>query len=130
MDINDEPQGAHKGRVVAGLIIIAAGVAMLVDRIGISGIHLSGRYWPLLLMVFGFVRLIDPLTRPDGRRRSRWTGVWFIYLGVWGLVSEFHVLGLDYNTSWPLLIVGAGIGMIWRALEDPGNRQCRQTRAS
>jgi Domain of unknown function (DUF5668) len=130
MDINDEPQGAHKGRVVAGLIIIAAGVALLADRIGISGIHLSGRYWPLLLMAFGFMRLIDPLMRPNGRRRSRWTGVWFIYLGLWGFVSEFHVLGLAYTTSWPLLIVGAGIGMIWRALEDPGNRQCRQTRAS
>jgi hypothetical protein len=40
------------------------------------------------------------------------------------------VLGLDYNTSWPLLIVGAGIGIIWRAFEDPRNRQCRQTRES
>ena len=130
MDINDEPQGAHKGRVVAGLIIIAAGVAMLVDRIGILGIHLSGRYWPLLLMAFGFMRLLDPPARRNGRRRSRWTGAWFVYLGLWGFVSEFHVLGLDYNTSWPLLIVGAGIGIIWRAFEDPQNRQCRQTRES
>ena len=130
MDNIDEPQEAHRGRVIAGLIIIAAGVMLLADRIGISGIHLSGRYWPLLLMAFGFVRLFDPPTRRNGRRRSRWTGVWFIYLGLWGLVSEFHVLGLDYNSSWPLLIVGAGIGMVWRALEDTGNRQCRQTRES
>jgi hypothetical protein len=130
MENNEEPQEAHRGRVFAGLIIIAAGVMLLADRIGISGIHLSGRYWPLLLMAFGFVRLFDPPTRRNGRRRSRWTGVWFIYLGLWGLVSEFHVLGLDYNSSWPLLIVGAGIGMVWRALEDTGNRQCRQTRES
>jgi hypothetical protein len=130
MDNNDEPQEAHKGRVIAGLIIIAAGVMLLADRIGISGIHLSGRYWPLLLVAFGFVRLFDSPTRRNGRRRSRWTGVWFIYLGLWGLVSEFHLLGLDYNSSWPLLIVGAGIGIVWRAVEDTGNRQCRQTRES
>ncbi len=130
MDNNDEPQEAHKGRVFAGLIIIAAGVMLLAERIGISGIHLSGRYWPLLLMAFGFVRLFDPPTRRNGRRRSRWTGMWFIYLGLWGFVSEFHLLGLDYNSSWPLLIVGAGIGMVWRSFEDTGNRQCRQTRES
>jgi hypothetical protein len=130
MDNNDEPRGVYKGRVFAGLLIIAAGVVLLADRIGISAIHLSGRYWPLLLIAFGFMRLFDPRVGRNGRQRSGWTGAWFIYLGLWGFVSEFHVLGLDYNTSWPLLIVGAGIGMIWRALEDPGNRQCRQTRAS
>lgn len=102
---------------------------LLADRIGIAGIHLSGRYWPLLLMAFGLVRLFDPL-RPNGRRRSRWTGTWFIYLGLWGFVNEFHVLGLGYDTSWPLLIVGAGIGMIWRAFEDPGNRPCQRIRES
>jgi hypothetical protein len=127
MDNNNE---AHKGRVFAGLIIIAAGVMLLADRIGISGIHLSGRYWPLLLVAFGCVRLFDPPTRRNGARRSRWTGVWFIYLGFWGLVSEFHVFGLDYNSSWPLLIVGAGLGIVWRAFEDSGNRQCQQTRES
>ena len=127
---NHEPQGAHRGRVLAGLLIMAAGMALLADRVGISGIHLSGRYWPLLLMAFGFMRLLDSPVRRNGRRRSRWTGVWFVYLGLWGFVSEFHVLGLDYNTSWPLLIVGAGIGIIWRAFEDPQNRLCRRTRES
>jgi len=130
MDNNDEPQGAHRGRVLAGLLIIAAGVMLLADRIGISGIHLSGRYWPLLLMAFGVVRLFDPAAGRRGGRRSRWTGAWFVYLGLWGFVNEFHVLGLDYGTSWPLLIVGAGIGMIWRAFEDPAHRQCRRTRES
>ena len=129
MDNNDESQGAHRGRVFAGLLIIVAGVVLLADRIGISGLHLSGRYWPLLLMAFGFVRLFDPAVGRHGGRRSRWTGAWFVYLGLWGFVNEFHVLGLDYGTSWPLLIIGAGIGMIWRAFEAPGH-QCQRTRES
>ena len=57
MDDNDEPLGAHKGRVFAGLLIIAAGVVLLADRIGISGIHLSGRYWPRVVHLPGPVGL-------------------------------------------------------------------------
>jgi len=129
MDNNLEPQDTHRGRVFAGLLIIAAGLVMLFDRIGISGFHLSGRYWPFLLVAFGLVRWLEPTLRSNGRRRSRWSGAWFIYLGFWGFVNEFHVLGLDYDTSWPLLVVGAGIGIIWRAVEGPGNH-CQRARES
>lgn len=125
MDNNLEPQDARRGRVFAGLIIIAAGLVMLSDRIGISGIHLSGRYWPFLLVAFGLVRWLDRPMRENGRRRSRRPGAWLVYLGLWGFVNEFHVLGLDYDTSWPLLIVGAGIWMTWRAF-DPGSRSCQR----
>lgn len=124
MENNLERQDAHTGRVFAGLVIIAAGLVMLSDRIGISGIHLSGRYWPFLLVAFGLVRWLDPPRHRNGRRRSRWSGAWLVYIGLWGFVNEFHMLGFDYDTSWPLLIVGAGIGMIWRAF-DPGNQPCQ-----
>lgn len=124
MDNNLE-QDARRGRVFAGLIIIAVGLVMLSDRIRISGIHLSGRYWPFLLVAFGLVRWLDRPIRENGRRRSRRAGAWFVYLGLWGFVNEFHVLGLDYDRSWPLLIVGAGIWMTWRAF-DPGSRPCQR----
>ncbi len=126
MNHNEEAKGNHGGTVLVGLLVIAAGLAMLADRIGITGVHLSGRYWPLFLIAFGFVRLISPASHRNGRPRSRWTGAWFIYLGLWFFVNEFHVFGFDYGTSWPLLIVGAGIGIMWRAIENPGRRHGRQ----
>ncbi len=50
-------------------------------------------------------------------------GIWMIFIGIWGLLTEFQVFGLDYHTSWPLLIIGAGLKMVWRSLEGPGVRR-------
>jgi hypothetical protein len=70
-------------------------------------------------------RLLSPSSCREGHPPSKWTGIWFIYLGVWCFINEFHVFGLWYTTSWPLLIVGTGLGMIWRALE-ASDRQSSQ----
>ncbi len=126
MDNNEEHRGPNRGRVLVGLILVVAGLALLSDRMGITGIHLSGRYWPTFLIAFGVARILSPAVHRDGRRRSRWSGIWFVYLGLWFFVNEFHAFGLDYGTSWPLLIVGVGIGMIWRAIEHPGRRGCER----
>ena len=36
------------------------------------------------------------------------------------LVNEFHVFGLWYDTSWPLLIVWAGVRIMLCATENAG----------
>ena len=45
-----------------------------------------------------------------------------IYLGLWFFINEFHIMGFWYTSSWPLLVVGVGIGMIWRAIESSARR--------
>jgi hypothetical protein len=112
----------NNGRILAGIAVILAGLAMLADRTGFGGLHLSGRYWPLILIALGVLRLSD---RPgtEGARRSVGSGLWLVYIGLWGLVSEFHLFGFDYRNSWPLLVVGAGVRIVWRALENPAGRR-------
>ena len=129
MDNTEQTGSPSHGRVLVGMLIIAAGLVMLADRMGVPGIHLSGRFWPLFLIALGVVRLVDPPPQRNGRPRSRRTGAWFIYLGLWFLVNEFHIYGFDYQTSWPLLVVGAGVGMVWRAFENPCGG-CRRVRES
>ena len=126
MSSQDESPRSDSGPILVGLVIIFIGLAMLADRTGISGgLHLTGKFWPFVMIAFGLSRLLAPAPR-NGQPRSRWTGVWFIYLGLWFFVNEFRVLDFWYTTSWPLLIVGTGIGMIWRAIESSDRRSCQR----
>ncbi len=114
----DDSSRTQNRAILVGLIFIFAGLAVLADRIGLTGIHMSGRYWPLLLVVYGAVRFLTAADDPVRRRDRRWTAAWVIYLGLWFLVNEFHMFGLSYGTSWPLLIVWAGVRIMWCAIEN------------
>ena len=57
--------------------------------------------WPLILIAMGVARLADTGASRDCK--SPRSGAWLLYIGLWGLISEFHLFGLDYRTSWPLL---------------------------
>ena len=117
MDTQDTHHDPRAGRIFGGIAIILLGLALLADRLDVDDLHFPGSYWPLLLIALGAVKLFG--WHEDGRDRSRRGGAWLVYVGCWGAVNEFHLFGLDYQSSWPLLIVGAGIITIWRALE-PG----------
>jgi len=101
--------------VLVGLAIMLVGVALMTDRGDGWNLEPSG-WWPLLLLFLGALRMIDPGLR-RGRRRSRRGGLWLLAVGTWGLVSEAELFGLDYSTSWPLLIIAAGLIIAWRAIE-------------
>lgn len=107
--------GHSAGRISAGLIVIAVGVALLVDRLELADSRMIGRLWPFVVLILAIARLMGPrLNRRGGR--ARLGGGWLLVVGVWGLVSEFRLWDLDYSRSWPLLVIGAGIMIVVRAL--------------
>jgi hypothetical protein len=62
-------------------------------------------------------RLADGTSRPNLRKRGGLTGgLWLVGVGCWMLVSQLHVFGLDYHTSWPLLIILSGTIMLVRGV--------------
>lgn len=110
------------GSVVIGLVIMGLGVYLLLSRLDMIDFHLSARViWPFIVIALGLARMVTPGYR-RGHERSRRSGAWLVWVGLWGLVSEFHVFGLDYGTSWPLLVVGVGLGIVWRAFEGQDGR--------
>jgi hypothetical protein len=111
-------ESAAGTRVLFGLAIVLIGVAMLVERNATWGIQLNIRWWPLLLIFMGLARMAAPGER-RGRTRSRRSGFWLLAIGAWGLISELELFGLDYSTSWPLVVVAFGMNMVWRSLENP-----------
>ena len=107
---------ADTGQIVVGLIILAMGGMLLLDRVA-PGNYALRSWWPFVLIVMGAARMVEGpgLSRRDrGKRRS---GVWLIVVGLWGLVNEWRLFGLSYGTSWPLLVMASGAMMVWRSLE-------------
>lgn len=51
------------------------------------------------------------------RRGASVGGIWLIGVGVWMLVSQMHFFGLNFHTSWPLLVVLGGIIIVIRGLK-------------
>ena len=74
MDNTEQTGSRSHGRVLVGMLIIAAGLVMLADQIGMSEVRVSGRFWPLFLIALGVVRLVDPPLHRSGRAGSRRPG--------------------------------------------------------
>ena len=124
--VNETPeQQPRSGQVFVGLAIMLVGFGFLVDRMDVWHINLSYRLWPLFPLAFGLARLIAGPQRTARGRRAR-GGIWLICVGIWGFISEFRLFGFDYDTSWPLLIVGAGLNMVWRSFEAPRGRRSQE----
>ena len=125
MDERDQ-RARDASRIIWGLFVIIVGLVLLADRTDLIPFHFSGNFWPLVLIMLGVLKLAQPL---DARRgRTRRSGGFLIFVGGWGLINELHIGGLDYRTSWPILVIGVGVAMVWRAWQ--GNPTCDNRIAS
>jgi hypothetical protein len=132
MDTNTQSapvRSVRFGTIAAGGILLATGAAMLLDRSGMLRLHASRLVAPLVLIALGTAIVFDKggvvasrrasnggeRLRVCHRRRGGYIpGVWLIGVGTWMLVSQTHLFGLTSHTSWPLLIVFAGVMLVIR----------------
>jgi cell wall-active antibiotic response 4TMS protein YvqF len=125
------------GSIAGGLIVLTLGVAMLLDRSGAADIRTGHLIAPLVLIAIGAMIAFDrativcgrrdPVTRRPKRRGDSLSGLWLIGIGAWMMVSELHLFGLTYGTSWPLVVVLGGVMMVVRgALEPPVARDTHE----
>jgi hypothetical protein len=92
-----------------GLILMGFGLMLLLGRLGIADFgSLIHSYWPMFVIFLGVSRLF--------KRRSLWSGLWLITIGLWLQISTLGLFGLDFQSSWPLLLVALGAGMVVRTL--------------
>lgn len=121
--------GLRLGAIGGGLFLLTLGGAMFLDRTGLADIPVGRLVAPASLIILGTVMLLgegvldcgrrermpDGTTRMRVRTSGRLTGgLWFLGVGCWMLVSQLHVFGLDYATSWPLLIILSGVVILVR----------------
>ena len=112
------------GVIVAGLLLVALGAAMFFDTTEMFRVNAGRLVAPFVMIALGSLIVLDngsfaaqcggrgdAAGRPKriGRRGGSFSGLWLIGVGCWMLVSQTHLFGLTYNTSWPLAIVLAGV---------------------
>jgi hypothetical protein len=103
-------------KVFWGSLVFAAGVILLLNSLGILDPSWTlGRFWPLFIVTVGISKLLH--------RRSIWSGLWLIVLGAWLQAVTLHVRGFTYESSWPLLLVILGAGIILRTIVGSGRRR-------
>jgi hypothetical protein len=98
-------------QVIWGLTLVAFGIAYLVNRDDHDFVISLWRYWPLVLIAFGFGNMIPPTT---GRRFV--DGLSQVLFGAWFFATYEEMWGLTFRNSWPLLIIVAGAGLVLQPL--------------
>jgi hypothetical protein len=99
-----------------GVLLIVGGTALLMQQMGVADLSWIMRtFWPLFIISAGVSKLMH--------RRSVWSGLWMITIGAWLQAVTLHVYGLTYQSSWPLLLVILGAGMIGRTIIDSFRRR-------
>jgi hypothetical protein len=109
--VNDERNGARWSSLAGGVILIGVGALFLAETLDLadfgSWFH---DYWPMFIVAVGIPKLFD--------RERRGGGIWLIAVGIWLQISNLGLFGLDWSSSWPILLILAGAGMVLHAILD------------
>jgi len=103
--------GTTRNRTSLGLVLIIVGLVLTLDSAGVLRLDGFGRWWPLLLVGVGVVKVRQP--REDGQRAA---GVAFLMLGSLFLFTSI----LSVRSAWPLLMVAFGAFLLWQGIDGPG----------
>jgi len=98
----------YGGGLFPGVVLIAVGIAFLLERTDLMSMSQTLRFWPLFVIWIGLVQLI----KPTGGRRS----IFLLLIGIWLQISTLELFGLDFSRSWPLLIIAVGASFVFDSI--------------
>jgi hypothetical protein len=101
--------------VATGIFLIGIGVLFFLDRLGFADFnHVVHNWWPMIVVALGVRKALG---------RNPWGGLWLIAIGTWLQLASLRVFGLTFNSSWPLLLIFLGAGMILRTVIESSRRR-------
>jgi predicted membrane protein len=96
--------------LAAGVIFLALGAVFLLGNMGYLDVREIFSFWPLILIVFGIVRIVE--SREDYGQTA---GIFWVVIGLFFLLGSFGIIRLAFIQLWPVLLIGVGVLMLWRA---------------
>jgi hypothetical protein len=106
---NQTNNGWENGhRLIPALIVIGIGVLFLLNNLNILYFQDWVRYWPVILIAIGLVKLVDANT-PSGHV----AGAIFVGVGAVLLGQTLGFLNVRMHDLWPLFLIGAGLLMLF-----------------
>ena len=101
--------------IMTGVLLIGIGVLFLLDRLGFADFdRVVHNWWPLIVIALGLRKALG---------RNPWGGIWLMAIGTWLELTTLHAFGLTFNSSWPLLLIVLGAGMILRTVIESSRRR-------
>ncbi|HEY7353577.1 MAG TPA: DUF5668 domain-containing protein [Terriglobales bacterium] len=97
-----------RGPVIGGVVFIVAGTFLLLEKLGFVPHGFVLHFWPMIFIVIGLVKIVYAGGRP--------TGAVLVAVGVLLQLSEINVIHVNFWDLWPVLIIIAGLAMLWQAL--------------
>ena len=119
-DMNTPRRPVDTDALFWGILLVGLGTILLLERLHIGDMrYVLRNYWPVFLIAIGASKLFKP-----GRM---WSGLWLIGLGGWLLAVTLNLYGLTYESSWPLLLIILGGGMVLRAVFEGSRGKRRES---
>lgn len=111
----DRERRKRSQRMFWGVLLIAAGVFFMLEKLGVIEIGNYGLtwwyWWPVVLILIGLASLVSPESL-----RQAGNGLSMTLIGVWALACTQHWYGLSYRRGWPIVLVIFGLESIVVAL--------------
>jgi predicted membrane protein len=102
------PRPVLTGRLLVGLLFIAGGLLFTAANLGLVRVHDVWRFWPLVLVAVGLLRLVS---------RNYLPGFIFIGIGVLLQLRELDLVWFRLSMLFPLIFVLVGLNIVaehWR----------------
>jgi hypothetical protein len=112
--VKPEPAYCRRTQLLWGVLLIAIGAVILLDRLDVIFLHdyyALWHYWPLILVVFGLNKLLTPVSA-----KQVLSGLWLICFAAWWYVSYEELWNVNFYNSWPALLIAWGVGLVLEPL--------------
>ncbi len=98
-------------RMLIGVVLVFFGLLWTVDNLGWTAAGEVMRWWPVLVLLYGIMRLVG-----SGVRRSTLQGVFFTLVGGLLVIARIADVSVGLGIAFPLLMILGGIGIVRRTM--------------